>query len=988
MSTRSSARNLFAPLDNPKLIIRRRSRADPTLLNEFEMAAEGNGDPPVLDLRTKEKLCQPSLNGRGGPIAPIAIQATNFRLKNDMIQHSIKVNGVTDDAFCLYLFPHSLTHHATTWFDRLPRNSINTFEQMAKMFLGKYFPPSMVMKLRNKITNFCQSPNESLFEAWERYKLSIYRCPNHNMLLVTQIDTFYNDLTLKHRDTINAAACGTFMKRHPEESLKAEKAEISKKYYKSSSATIGQTQNVYAARAYQGGNSYQPQGRNQFFQRASHGQNPPLAYQAPAYQALGYQAPVHQPSIPQLQVVTTNEFTNYMKANDAILKNMQANMTSLTNSNLKLKNMFGMDECLALANLVASINLMPLSVWNKLSIPKLSPTCMTLKLANRLISRPVGVAEDVFVKVGTFHFLANFVVDPRVSLILRRSFLKIRRALIDVFKGELTLRVGKEAITFTLDQTSRYSANYNDMTAKRIDIIDMACEVYSQEVLSFSYVIVSGNPTTYYDLIVSTSSPTLTPFGNSDFLLEKVDAFLALEDDPASPKVDISYYDTEGDTLFLEAFLNNDPSLLLPIKKNICLNPWVSPIHCVPKKGGFTVVENEENELIPTRLVMGWRVCIDYRKLNEATCKDHFPLPFMDQMLERFTGDEYYCFLDGFSGYFQIPINPKDQEKTTFTCPYGTFAYRRIPFGLCNAPDTFQREGIILDHRISKNGIKVDKAKVNVIAKLPHPTTVKGVIIGKRHEKHFRPIHYASKTMIEAESHYTTTEKEMLAVVYTFEKFRSYLIMNKSIVYTDHSALKYLFAKNIQRRDCFDGFSYFKRFGTPDTIISDRGTHFCNDQFAKVNLKYSVTYRLTTMYHPQTSGQVEVSNRGLKRILKRRVGKNCASWSDKLNDALWAFHIAFKRPIRLKLFSSKLKTRWFGPFTITYVFPYGTVELPQTDRPNIKVKLGDPKQALRGRNSWILKTRVGFCPSVFTSSASLGNHISKSNRLTFIFCHT
>ncbi|GJT15823.1 reverse transcriptase domain-containing protein [Tanacetum coccineum] len=372
-----------------------------------------------------------------------------------------------------------------------------------------------------------------------------------------------------------------------------------------------------------------------------------------------------------------------------------------------------------------------------------------------------------------------------------------------------------------------------------------------------------------------------------------------------------------------------DAGLIYPISDS----PWVSPVHCVPKKGGMTVVTNEENELVPTRLVTGWRVCIDYRKLNEATCKDHFPLPFMDQMLERLAGNEFYCFLDGFSGYFQIPIEPKDQEKTTFTCPYGTFAYRRMPFGLCNAPGTFQRcmmaifhdmiektmevfmddfsvfgdsfssclanldrmlkrcedtklalnwekshfmvkEGIVLGHKISRKGIEVDKAKVDVISKLPHPTTVKGIrsflghagfyrrfikdfskisrpmthllekntpfifsedcilafqtlkkklteapiliapnwdqpfeimcdasdyaigaVLGQRIEKHFRPIHYASKTMSEAETNYTTTEKEMLAVVYAFEKFRSYLIMNKSVVYTDHSALKYLFNK-------------------------------------------------------------------------------------------------------------------------------------------------------------------------------------------------
>nr|GEW39414.1 reverse transcriptase domain-containing protein [Tanacetum cinerariifolium] len=205
-----------------------------------------------------------------------------------------------------------------------------------------------------------------------------------------------------------------------------------------------------------------------------------------------------------------------------------------------------MAECLALADLGASINLMPLSVWNKLSLPDLSSTCMTLELVDRSISRLVGVAEDVFVKVGTFHFPANFVVidfdaDPRVPLILGRSFLKTERALIDVFKGELTLRVGKEAITFNLDQTSRYSANYNDTTAKRIDVIDMACEEYLQEVLGFSDVIASGNPILGYDPIVFTTSLTLTLFGNSDFLLEEVNAFLALEDDPTSLEVDQSY---------------------------------------------------------------------------------------------------------------------------------------------------------------------------------------------------------------------------------------------------------------------------------------------------------------------------------------------------------------------------------------------------------------------------------------------------------------
>nr|GEY44523.1 hypothetical protein [Tanacetum cinerariifolium] len=172
------------------------------------------------------------------------------------------------------------------------------------------------------------------------------------------------------------------------------------------------------------------------------------------------------------------------------------------------------------------------------------------ELADRSISHPVGVAEDVYVKVGSFHFPTDFVVvdfdaDPRVPLILERSFLMTRRALIDVFE-----------------------ANYSDMTAKRINIIDKACEEYSQEVLSFSDVIASGNPTPYYDPIVFTTSSTLTPFRNSDFLLEEVDAFLAIKDDPTSPEVDKSYLDPEGDILLLEAFLNDDPSLPPPNQGN------------------------------------------------------------------------------------------------------------------------------------------------------------------------------------------------------------------------------------------------------------------------------------------------------------------------------------------------------------------------------------------------------------------------------------
>nr|GEX08861.1 reverse transcriptase domain-containing protein [Tanacetum cinerariifolium] len=415
---------------------------------------------------------------------------------------------------------------------------------------------------------------------------------------------------------------------------------------KISQPIVGQAQNVYAAGAYnQGGNSYQPQGnfnllsyrsnnylrppgfnqnqnqnnpnqnyqnqnrnqgnnhgipqgnnqgRNQFFQGASHGQNPPPKHwltkpRMNTASSLGlgnllsntitnpkeylkgittqsgtaYKGPMI-PTTSSLPKVVERE-TEVTKdtvppTNNGSTKDVQPMVVQIETPipNFKLVRM---DECLALVD-GASINLMPLFVWNKLSFPKISPTCMTLELANRLISCLVGVAEDVFVKVGTFHFLADFVVvdfdaDPRIPLIRGTSFLKIGRALIDVYEGELTLRVGKESVTFNLDQTSRYFANYDAMSVNRINLIDVTCEEYSQEVLGFS---VSGNPTPSMKPIVSNSSPTLTPFGDSDFLLKETDAFLAIDDEPISPKINECYNDSKGDILLLEDFLNDDPS--------------------------------------------------------------------------------------------------------------------------------------------------------------------------------------------------------------------------------------------------------------------------------------------------------------------------------------------------------------------------------------------------------------------------------------------
>ncbi|GJW09751.1 reverse transcriptase domain-containing protein [Tanacetum coccineum] len=830
-------------------------------------------------------------------------------------------------------------------------------------------------------------------------------------------------------------------------------------------------------------------------------------------------------------------------------------------------NFPGMDVCHALADLGASINLMPLSIWKKLSLPELTPTRMTLELADRLITYPKGLAEDVFVKVGKFHFPTDFVVVN--------------------FDDQITLWVDNEAVTFNLDQTTRYSST-NDKSINRIDIIDAVFEEYAPELLGFPNSS-GGNPT-----------PTSEPF-TSEFILEEIEAYL--KDDSISPEIDHADCNPEEDICLIEKLLNNDPFQLPPmdlkqsevtkvkssieeppelelkdlpshleyafleendkaiawkitdikgidprfcthkilmeddykptvqsqrrvnpkihevIKKEVLKlldagmiypisdSPWVSPVHCVPKKGGITVVANEENELIPTRLVTGWRVCIDYRKLNEATRKDHFPLPFMDQMIERLAGNEFYCFLDGFSGYFQIPIDPQDQEKTTFTCPYGTFAYRRMPFGLCNAPGTFQRcmmaifhdmiektmevfmhdfsvfgdnfdlclsnlekilkrcedtnlvlnwekchfmcrEGIVLGHKISKSGIEVDRAKVNVIAKLPHPTTVKGVRSFLGHagfyrrfiqdfSKIARPMTHlleketpfvfskdcidAFQTLkkklteapilvipdwnlpfelmcdesdfaIEVQIHYTTTEKEMLAIVYAFKKFRPYLVLSKSIVYTDHSTLKYLMNKqdakprllrwvlllqefDITIRDKKGSENlaadHLSRLENPHKDVlenKDINEHFPLETLGVISSESTPWFADYANYH---AGNFII--KGMSTQQKRKFFKDVKHyfWDDpylfpyensliykertkKLHDSKIKnriFNVGDRVLLfnsRLKIFSEKLKTRWSGPFTITKVFPYGTIELSQPDGPNFKVNGHRVKHYFRG----------------------------------------
>ncbi|GKB57752.1 reverse transcriptase domain-containing protein [Tanacetum coccineum] len=708
------------------------------------------------------------------------------------------------------------------------------------------------------------------------------------------------------------AAVGNFLQRNQPSNLASQMKPPS-----FNQPNVQNNQNRYQGTNF---NSNQNRGTN-FNQNRPNNQG--AVYQAPPYQPPTNQPLVNQalPPVSQIQGVSKTDFESYAKANDANMNNLQMKLEYFSMKPNDFQRVFDDSQ-------ITRLNKQKIREKDDILASKFMEIFRNLhfelSFADALIHMPkfAPMFKKMLNNKDKLIELTKTPLNENCSAVVLK---KLPEKLAD---PRITLRNNDQSLTLKCGDAPSLSYN-NFESLKKVDLIDVTCEEYSQEVLGFSNSVAYNNPSPYFEPIVSTSSPTLTPFDESDFLpFEEADAFIAIDDEPVSPVLNTTYFDPEGDILILDALLNSDPlpspdqgdyypgiqkdlkvvepkkpsfepkeeipevelkelpphleyafleennklpviiskdlsqdekTSLINILKNrkqaiawklsdirgidpefcshkilleddyepsvqhqrrvnpkihdvikkeveklldagliypISDSPWVSPVHCVPKKGGMTVVKNEENELVPTRLVTGWRVCIDYRKLNEATCKDHFPLPFMDQMLERLAGNEFYCFLDGFLGYFQIPIDPKDQEKTTFTCP---------------------------------KGIEVDKAKVDVISKLPHPTTVKGIrsflghagfyrrfikdfskisrpmthllekntpfifsedcilafqtlkkkltdapilialnwdqpfeimcdasdyaigaVLGQRIEKHFRPIHYASKTMTEA----------------------------------------------------------------------------------------------------------------------------------------------------------------------------------------------------------------------------------------------
>nr|GEY12957.1 reverse transcriptase domain-containing protein [Tanacetum cinerariifolium] len=825
------------------------------------------------------------------------------------ITSTLKFPNVPNTSIKLTLFPFSLEGAARIWLEKEPPRSIFTWDDLVSKFINRFFPPSKTTSLHNEIINFQERFDESFSEAWDRFK----------------------DLLRAYQDSLNSAAGGNFLDKMPRECLaiienkskvrySRDKPIVSKvsinastfgvsphvaelkdmvkallldkKGLNQSPAPVKAVKESYVtcggAHSYRNcpatdGNVYRDN-IQEFVSQVNYNQGntsyrPPMMsnqIRPPGFPL----APAYQAPAPQTQGVLKEDFLAYVKANDAVMKNMQTQgqkmqnqLTNLTdlitkfvNSNSSSTSSSDTLPSNAIANPKSDLKAIttrsgvsydgpqippplvenepevtkdtvnptnngniedvqpqavqsesPVSIFEpeitpvsaskpnpKASIPypsrrndKKNPLIGNKEKFSEMARTPLNEhCSAVLLKKlpeklrdpGKFLIpcdFPDFDADPRVPLILERSFLKTGRALIDMFEGELTLRVGKEAITFNLDQTSRYSTNYSDMTAKRIDVIDTACEEYSQEVLGFFDTISSGNPTPYYDLIVSATSPTLTP----NYLYEVRKELKICEAKSEKSSVDEPpVVELKALPPHLEyAFLEGGDKLPVIIAKDLS----------VEEKTALIIVLKSYKQAIAWKLsdIKG-----TFQRCMMAIFHD-----MIEKTMEVFM-DDFSVFGNSFQSYLSHLEKMLKMCEDTNLC----LNWEKSHFMV--------KECIVLCHKISKQGIKVDKAKVDVISKLPHPTTVKahiliapdwdmpfelmwdasdfaiGAVLGQCQDKHFRPIHYASKTMTEAESKYIT-EKEMLAVVYAFEKFQSYLILNKSIVYMDHFALKYLFAK-------------------------------------------------------------------------------------------------------------------------------------------------------------------------------------------------
>nr|GEV78074.1 reverse transcriptase domain-containing protein [Tanacetum cinerariifolium] len=638
----------------PTATIPRRSRKQTTNVVEPEIRTIVE----MSDNRTMAQMLQTPIEGYEDAIVVPPINANNFELKQTLLnlvqsnqftgrqdphKHLRFFNKVTstfrhpevpNTTIKLLLFPFSLEGEARIWLDKEPPRSILTWEDLVSKFINQFFPPSKTTYLRNEITNFLQKPNEAFNEAWERFKDLLRQCPHHGFSELHQLDTFYNALNPNDQDALDSAAGGNFLYKIPRECLSIIKSKSKVRYSRS---------RVTDSRA---------------------NTNAPLSSSSPSN------------SIDLQQIAA------------ALEDKLDIHMNRFEKSINDMKNSF---------------------ITPTAPIKAVEEVCVTCGANHSYNQCPLTRGNDV----SFFHDnIKQFQTAAAVgNFIQNRPFLSTAHALIDVYEGKIILRHDDQSLTLKCGDMPSFSYS-KFQSLNKVDLIDATCKEYSQEVLGF-FDVANEVSTPYFEPTVSNSSPTLTPFNESDFYLEEIKD--SLNNDSNPEEFEDSEFYMERDILILEARLNSDPE------------PLPNQKHYFPKA--------------------------------------HNDLKVIEPKNDKSSDDE-----------------PPKVELKELPPHFGVQSQRRVNLKI---------------HDVIKKEVEklLDAGLIYPISDSPWVSPVHCVPKKGESEKHFRPIHYASKTMTHAETNYTTTEKEMLAVVYAFEKFRSYLIMIKSIVYMDHSALKYLFSK-------------------------------------------------------------------------------------------------------------------------------------------------------------------------------------------------
>nr|GFA07436.1 reverse transcriptase domain-containing protein [Tanacetum cinerariifolium] len=686
----------------PANTISRHSRRKNTNVVESEIRT----NVTMADNRTMAQMLQEPIEGYEDAIVVPQINANNFELKQTLINlvqsnqftgrqdphnHLRFFNKVTstfrhpevpNTTIKLLLFTFSLEGEARIWLDKEPPRSILTWEDLVSKFINQFFPPSKTTYLRNEIINFLQKPNETLNESWERFKDLLRQCPHHGFLELHQLDTFYNALNPNDQDALDSAAEGNFLDKIPRECLSIIESKLKVRYSRSRVTDVRANTNAPPPSSSHS-NSFDLQQiaasledkldirMNRFEKSLNEMKNSFITPTAPL-KAVAEEWYVLQrtiippPGVDQQEPTEVTTDTELPSPEDiqpplvqaevqvdkpaeepsVVIPKAKANLpypSRLQKEKLQEKDdilaakfmeifrdhHFELSFADALIHMTKFAPMFKKLLNNKDKLIELTKTPLNenysavvmkkllekLELADRTISKPTGVAENVFVKVGKFYFPADFVVldfvaDPRVPLILGRPFLSTAHTLIDVYEREIILRHDDQSLTLKCDEVS----------------------------------------TPYYEPIISNSSQNLTPFNESDFfLMEKADTFIAIHDEPILSNIDATYYDPEGDILILEALLNNDP-------------------------------EPPSNQ------------------------KDYFPSVHKDLKV----------------------VEPKNQSSDDIP---PKVELKELPPHL---------EYAFLGQKISKKGIEVDKAKIEVISKLPHPTTIKGIRSFLRHAGFYR----------------------------------------------------------------------------------------------------------------------------------------------------------------------------------------------------------------------------------------------------------